>query len=298
LNLEFVDYGSPVDNWFRYRTLPYGFADDIEVQQNVLNYFASFDDSIKGFEIEQIDSDKDETNEKYVSIDAMHRMIDSEQLTKIPLPEESAGTLKMFSLYPSLMEVLETGGILCIDELNARLHPLLVRNFILTFLDPARNPKHAQIIFTSHDTWQLSNNLLRRDEIWFVKKGEQGISELYSLAEFEDNEGVKIRKDEKYEKFNKLRIYFFNHCSEKWTLKKMSQLSDYSVSRFCNIYVSFFNVSPMNDLLDWRFEFAKHLILLNTHKISEIAEMCGFSSVHYFSRFFTERTGVSPKNYK
>jgi len=200
LNLEFVDYGSPVDNWFRYRTLPYGFADDIEVQQNVLNYFASFDDSIKGFEIEQIDSDKDETNEKYVSIDAMHRMIDSEQLTKIPLPEESAGTLKMFSLYPSLMEVLETGGILCIDELNARLHPLLVRNFILTFLDPARNPKHAQIIFTSHDTWQLSNNLLRRDEIWFVKKGEQGISELYSLAEFEDNEGVKIRKDENYEK--------------------------------------------------------------------------------------------------
>ncbi len=107
-----------------------------------------------------------------------------------------------------------------------------------------------------------------------------------------------IEKDETYEKFNKLRIYFFNHCSEKWTLKKMADLSGYSVSRFCNIYVSLFNNSPMDDLLEWRFEFAKHLLLLNTHKISEIAEMCGFSSVHYFSRFFTERTGISPKNYK
>ena len=118
----------------------------------------------------------------------------------MPLSEESAGTLKMFSLYPSLKETLSSGGVLFVDELNARLHPLLVRNFVLTFLNPELNPNHAQIVFTAHDTWQMSNNLLRRDEIWFTDKDADGISKLYSLADFTDNEGSKIRKDENYEK--------------------------------------------------------------------------------------------------
>ena len=53
-----------------------------------------------------------------------------------------------------------------------------------------------KIIFTTHDTWQLSNQLLRRDEIWFVEKNEKGISTLYSLADFVDEDGARIRKDE------------------------------------------------------------------------------------------------------
>lgn len=77
---------------------------------------------------------------------------------------------------------------------------MLVRNFILTFLNPKININHAQLIFTTHDTWQLSYQLLRRDEIWFVEKNRQGISELYFLADFKDVEGVSIRKDENYEK--------------------------------------------------------------------------------------------------
>ena len=86
------------------------------------------------------------------------------------------------------------------DELNARLHPLLVRNFIVTFLNPQINKNHAQLIFTTHDTWQLSNQLLRRDEIWFTEKDDLGLSTLYSLADFVDEDGIRIRKDESYEK--------------------------------------------------------------------------------------------------
>ena len=127
-------------------------------------------------------------------------MIDSEKTTSIPLQHESAGTLKMFAMYPMLEDVLSTGGVLFIDELNARLHPLLVRAFIITFLDPDINTKHAQLIFTSHDSWQLNGNILRRDEIWFAEKDLDGVSNLYSLADFVDEDGVKIRKDENYEK--------------------------------------------------------------------------------------------------
>lgn len=106
----------------------------------------------------------------------------------------------MFALYPMLQDVLSTGGVFFVDELNARLHPLLVRTFIITFLDPEINTKHAQLIFTSHDSWQLNGSMLRRDEIWFTEKDANGVSNLYSLADFVDEDGVKIRKDENYEK--------------------------------------------------------------------------------------------------
>ena len=106
----------------------------------------------------------------------------------------------MFALYPVLQDTLENGGTLFIDELNARLHPLLVRSIIITFLNPEINKNNAQLVFTTHDSWQLSNNLLRRDEIWFTENDANGVSTLYSLADFVDEDGTKIRKDESYEK--------------------------------------------------------------------------------------------------
>ena len=141
-----------------------------------------------------------DSKEDAYTINSLHKKIDSDEMAEIPLSLESAGTLKMFALYPELQDVLEKGSVFFVDELNARLHPLLVRNFILTFLNPEINKNHAQLVFTTHDTWQLSNQLLRRDEIWFVEKDMRGISTLYSLADFIDEDGSRIRKDESYEK--------------------------------------------------------------------------------------------------
>ena len=196
---EFADFGDPFTNFFLSRRLPKGFVDDDSVQKKVIEYFASFDEHIKNFEIEKLPHDADSKEETY-KISSLHKKIDSEAFAAIPLGMESAGTLKMFALYPELQDVLEKGSVFFIDELNARLHPLLVRNFLLTFLNPEINTKHAQLIFTTHDTWQLSNQLLRRDEVWFTEKDEQGISKLYSLADFVDESGARIRKDESYEK--------------------------------------------------------------------------------------------------
>ena len=196
---EFADFGDPFTNFFLSRRLPKGFVDDASVQKKVIEYFASFDEHIKDFEIEKLPHDADSKEETY-KISSLHKKIDSDTFGAIPLSMESAGTLKMFALYPELQDVLEKGSVFFIDELNARLHPLLVRNFLLTFLNPEINTKHAQLIFTTHDTWQLSNQLLRRDEVWFTEKDEQGISKLYSLADFVDESGTRIRKDESYEK--------------------------------------------------------------------------------------------------
>lgn len=196
---EFADFGDPFTNFFLSRRLPKGFVDDNSVQKKVIEYFASFDEHIKDFEIEKLPNDADSKEETY-KISSLHKKIDSDTFAAIPLSMESAGTLKMFALYPELQDVLKKGSVFFIDELNARLHPLLVRNFLLTFLNPEINTRHAQLIFTTHDTWQLSNQLLRRDEVWFTEKDEQGISKLYSLADFVDESGARIRKDESYEK--------------------------------------------------------------------------------------------------
>jgi len=195
---NFTNFGNPIENVFLSSLIPDGFADDKDVQKKVVDYFATFDSSIVGFNVEVIKSDDEDS--RHVKIDALHKVIGSDEFAPIPLEEESDGTLKMFALYPALQDTLESGGILFVDELNARLHPLLVRGFLITFLNPETNPNHAQLVFTTHDSWQLSNNLLRRDEIWFTEKEPSGVSTLYSLADFVDEEGAKIRKDESYEK--------------------------------------------------------------------------------------------------
>ena len=195
---NFTNFGNPIENVFLSSLIPDGFADNKDVQKKVVDYFATFDDSIVGFNVEVIKSDDEDS--RHIKIDALHEVIGSDELASIPLEEESDGTLKMFALYPALQDTLESGGVLFVDELNARLHPLLVRSFLITFLNPETNPNHAQLVFTTHDSWQLSNNLLRRDEIWFTEKEHSGVSTLYSLADFVDEDGVKIRKDESYEK--------------------------------------------------------------------------------------------------
>lgn len=196
LNNDILDFGDPVENYFRSKMLPDGFADSKEVQSNIVEYFAAFDESIQDFNVEELPQEDEKYISKDYKIEAIHRMADSQDMASIPLELESSGTLKMFALYPSLKYVLEHGSTLFIDELNARLHPLLVRNIILTFISPEINTQNAQLVFTTHDVQQFSNELLRWDEIWLVNKGENGVSELYSLADFKDEEGNKVCRDE------------------------------------------------------------------------------------------------------
>jgi AAA15 family ATPase/GTPase len=195
---EVINFGDPVENLEFLRIAPQKFAIDEMVRKNVVKYFSSFDKSIIDFRVNVKKTDANKERD-YLEISSLHKKTDSDEAVAIPFREESAGTLKMFSLYPLLKDVLERGSVLFADELSSNLHPLLARNIIITFLNPKINKKHAQVVFTTHDPWNLKRCLLRRDEIWFTEKNAEGISSLYSLADFKD-EGSKIRKDEDYEK--------------------------------------------------------------------------------------------------
>ncbi|PTQ85970.1 hypothetical protein C8U37_10273 [Trichococcus patagoniensis] len=129
-----------------------------------------------------------------------HKNPKTGELLLTPLESESSGTLKMLTLYVDLKRILDSGGTIFVDELDAKLHPLLLRYIIIMFHDEKTNPNNAQLIFSTQEIFTLDKDNFRRDEIWFTDKTDDGISELYSLADYVDDEEKKVRNDASYGK--------------------------------------------------------------------------------------------------
>jgi AAA15 family ATPase/GTPase len=120
-----------------------------------------------------------------------HRIDNTNTYVEIPLSEESSGTQKMFFLFDFFMAAMREGSTLFIDELDAKLHPLLLRYIVNMFHDNSINKNNAQLIYTTHDNYTLTKDIFRRDQIWFVEKDSRGISKLYSLVEYKLEEDSK-----------------------------------------------------------------------------------------------------------
>jgi hypothetical protein len=114
--------------------------------------------------------------------------------------EESSGTNKIFDIAGYIVAGLNLGCVTFIDELDAKLHPLLTMAIVKLFNSPENNPKNAQLIFATHDTNLLSYAAFRRDQVYFTEKNQVEETDLYSLVEFKDTNGVKPRNDRSFEK--------------------------------------------------------------------------------------------------
>lgn len=115
--------------------------------------------------------------------------------------DESQGTQKFFTLSAPILDTLEYGKVLVVDELDASLHPKLTECFIKLFNNKHLNTHNAQLIFVTHDTNLLSAKLFERDQIWFTEKNQYGSTELYSLLEFrKNNPGKDVRSTDNLEK--------------------------------------------------------------------------------------------------
>lgn len=117
------------------------------------------------------------------------RLDNNGQAVEFLFEEESDGTQKFFGLIGPWLDVLDKGLVLFVDELNNSLHTHLVRLLIQIFHNPETNPHNAQLVFTTHDTNQLSQEIFRRDQVWFCEKDESQATQLYPLTDF------KARKD-------------------------------------------------------------------------------------------------------
>ena len=119
---------------------------------------------------------------------------------ELRLSEESAGTQKLMGLAAFLLAALERGGTVVVDELDAKLHPKLLRYVILLFKDPEVNKHGAQLIFSSQDVSTMRNDVFRRDEIWFAARGKGEASQLWSLADIHEANGNLVSKNAAFDK--------------------------------------------------------------------------------------------------
>lgn len=116
-------------------------------------------------------------------------------LYPLPVEKESDGTKKLMALAPGVERVLAQGGVFFVDELESGLHPILAAFLVSKFQSPRTNPNHAQLIFTTHNLDLLDEELLRKDQIYFVDKDqESGVSFLYSISEFATPTTENLRK--------------------------------------------------------------------------------------------------------
>lgn len=218
-----------VINWFKglrsisgisdegYRGFTMGRTEDSNYKSKILNLLNAADFGIQNISIEPREGNKlpgdmpiktkellakklKDENAQIVDVLTSHRLYDSEKKHSGDVNfsldvEESLGTQKFFSLTGPILDTLENGYVLFVDELDSKLHPNLVCKLAELFNSNTTNPKNAQLIFNTHDTNLLSSGLFRRDQIWFTEKDRYGEAKLYSLMDFKGD----VRRNENFE---------------------------------------------------------------------------------------------------
>lgn len=121
-------------------------------------------------------------------IRTIHKTQDGRSV-EFEMADESDGTRRIFSFAGPLIDSLEKGHIVCIDEIHNSLHPKLVEFLVRLFHSTRTNPNNAQLIFTTHETSVLTQKLFRRDQIWFCEKDSKHASSLFPLTDFRPRKG-------------------------------------------------------------------------------------------------------------
>ena len=183
--IDFLNYGNSIQE------LRMAIANSDDVKSLVLDMIQEMDLDIVNFRVEEMENERIEVYTKHI--------VDGYE-SELNLSDESSGTKKLFGLLPFIADSLASGTTLVIDELDAKIHPALLRHIIMMFNDMEINRHGAQLIFTSHDLSTMYSEVFRRDEIWFVAKGNRQNSKLYSLVEFKNDKGESVRKDAKFDK--------------------------------------------------------------------------------------------------
>lgn len=136
---------------------------------------------------------KEKFQDRYrYDIKTQHPLYDGEKeigVENFEIDEESTGTKSLFVIGGIILDALETGRVLVVDEFEKNMHPSITQFLINLFHNEITNPRNAQLIFATHDISQLSNDNFRRDQVWFTEKDEFGSTELYRCS---DIKGIRL----------------------------------------------------------------------------------------------------------
>ena len=206
VNANYLDLGNPRFEDFNNNRISFKILSDENYKEELLRFIKTFDSGIEGIKTTPDSIEEVQNNNRVIKIELIHRGEDN-KLKAFHLDLESNGTRKMFHLFDFFMDALKNGMVLFIDELDAKLHPLLTRYIINLFHNSETNIGNGQLIYSTHDTVNLNKDTFRRDEIWFTEKNRDGVSEIYALSDYilEDEEnknktGKKVRNDATYNK--------------------------------------------------------------------------------------------------
>ena len=205
VNANYLDLGNPRFEDFINTRISLKILSDEKYKKELLRFIKTFDSGIEGIKTTPNSLEEVKNNNRVVKVELIHRG-ENNELKALPLELESNGTRKMFHLFDFFMDALKNGMVLFIDELDAKLHPLLTRYIINLFHNSETNIGNGQLIYSTHDTVNLNKDTFRRDEIWFTEKNRDGVSELYALSDYIlDDDGdrktsKKVRNDATYNK--------------------------------------------------------------------------------------------------
>ncbi|NOX67378.1 MAG: ATP-binding protein [Chlorobi bacterium] len=207
----------PIYDWFRYTSRisstggwgPSFTASECEenkkTKEEVLRFLKAADLGISDISIkaEKFDPTLLDSNLPQVMIDEMIEEFKDKEIFEIKsthktaegkniqlnFKEESDGTKKVFAFAGPLLDSLKNGYVMIIDELHDNLHPKIVEYLVKLFHNPRTNPNNAQLIFTTHETSILNQEIFRRDQIWFCEKNEEQSTDLFPLTDFSPRKG-------------------------------------------------------------------------------------------------------------
>ena len=203
VNSTYLDLGNPNFERFINNRVSLKILSDENYKKELLKFIKTFDSGIEGIKTTPDSIEAVKSNNGIIDIEVIHRGENGE-LKALPFYLESNGTRKMFHLFDFFMDALKNGMVLFVDDLDTKLHPLLMRYIINLFHNSDTNKGNGQLIYSTHDTVNLNKETFRRDEIWFAKKDKEGISGIYALSDYiledDKNSGKKVRNDATYNK--------------------------------------------------------------------------------------------------
>ena len=203
VNSTYLDLGNPNFERFINNRVSLKILSDENYKKELLKFIKTFDSGIEGIKTTPDSIEAVKSNNGIIDIEVIHKG-EKGEVKALPFYLESNGTRKMFHLFDFFMDALKNGMVLFVDELDAKLHPLLTRYIINLFHNSDTNKGNGQLIYSTHDTVNLNKETFRRDEIWFVEKDKDGISEIYALSDYiledDKNAGKKVRNDATYNK--------------------------------------------------------------------------------------------------
>ena len=112
----------------------------------------------------------------------------------LPWKDESSGTQKLFSLAGPWLEILEKGYVVGVDEIESSMHPNMVVELLRLVFSEMFNQQQAQFLFTTHNPLLLDPTLLRRDQVWFADKDDEGATHLYPLTDYSPRKGESLAR--------------------------------------------------------------------------------------------------------